>query len=111
VVEQPQLFAQQEGAVEPLILALDLGERGELADRLVLGALSSDQRVLLTQRPSGVWERSCAVRSSRRTWSTARAPSRTTWKGSKQISASGTAWRSARWYSPLRSTETARIEF
>ena len=33
------------------------------------GALSSDQRVLLTQRPCGVWERSWAFHSSRRTWS------------------------------------------
>src|SRR4051794_36402381 len=74
------------------------------------GALSSDQRVLLTQRPCGVWERSWAFHSSRRTWSTARAPSRTTWKGSKQISASGTSARIARWYSPLMSIETARID-
>jgi hypothetical protein len=31
-------------------------------------------------------------------------------EGSKQICASGTAWRMARWYSPLMSIETARIE-
>ena len=47
------------------------------------GALSSDQRVLLTQRPVGVCERSCSFHSSRRTWSVARAPSRTTWNGIK----------------------------
>src|SRR5215213_10050514 len=75
------------------------------------GALSSDQRVLLTQRPCGVWERSCSFHSSRRTWSVAREPSRQTWNGSKQISAWGTAARIARWYSPLMSIETARIEF
>ena len=33
VVEQPQLFAQQEGAVERAVGLLDLAERGELADR------------------------------------------------------------------------------
>ena len=33
VVEQPQLFAQQEGAVEAAVGLLDFGERGELADR------------------------------------------------------------------------------
>jgi hypothetical protein len=41
----------------------------------------------------------------------ARDPSRVTWKGSKQIWASGIAWRMARWYSPLMSIETARIEY
>jgi hypothetical protein len=35
VVEQPQLLAQQEGAVETAVLALDLGERRELVDGLV----------------------------------------------------------------------------
>ena len=34
----------------------------------------------------------------------------TTWKGSKQISAGGIAAWMARWYSPLMSIETARIE-
>src|SRR5215210_1044706 len=75
------------------------------------GALSSDQRVPLTQRPVGVWERSWAFHSSRRTWSVARDASRQTWNGSKQICASGIASRMARWYSPLMSIETARIEF
>src|SRR4051794_13615698 len=74
------------------------------------GALSSDQRVLLTQRPWRVCERSWRFHSSRRTWSVARAPRRTTWNGSKAISASGTAARMARWYSPLMSIETALIE-
>jgi len=46
VVEQPELLAQQEGAVEAAVLALDLGERRELADRLVLGCLQ--------ERPAGV---------------------------------------------------------
>jgi hypothetical protein len=46
VVEQPELLAQQEGAVEPAVLGLDFGERGELADRLALGRLE--------QRPAGV---------------------------------------------------------
>ena len=36
-----------------------------------------------------VWERSWAFHSSRRTWSTARWARRTTWNGSKQISAAG----------------------
>ena len=40
----------------------------------------------------------------------ARAASRTTWKGSKQIWPSGIAARIARWYSPLMSIETAWIE-
>ena len=53
------------------------------------GALSSDQRVPLTQRPVGVCERSWAFHSSRRTWSVARLARRQTWKGSKQISACG----------------------
>src|SRR5687768_10512414 len=34
VVEQPELFAQEEGAVEAAVLVLDFGERGELSDRL-----------------------------------------------------------------------------
>jgi hypothetical protein len=34
-----ELFAQQEGAVEPAVLGLDFGEGGELADRLPLGRL------------------------------------------------------------------------
>jgi hypothetical protein len=37
VVEQPQLFAQQEGAVEPSVGVLDLPEGGQLADGLALG--------------------------------------------------------------------------
>ena len=45
------------------------------------GALSSDQRVFLIQRPVGVWERSWAFHSSRRTWSVARLASRHTWNG------------------------------
>jgi hypothetical protein len=45
VVEQPQLLAQQEGAVEAVVV-LDVGERGELADRLVLWGAQ--------QRPAGV---------------------------------------------------------
>ena len=53
------------------------------------GLLSSDQRAPLIQRPLGVCERSWAFQSSRRTWSTARWPRRTTWKGSKQTSACG----------------------
>ena len=45
VVEQPQLLAQQEGAVEPRVGLLDLAERGELADGLAFGRLE--------QRPAG----------------------------------------------------------
>ncbi len=39
VVEQPQLLAQQEGAVETRVGLLDFRERGELADGLALGCL------------------------------------------------------------------------
>ena len=39
VIEQAQLFPEQEGPVEAAVVALDFGERGELADRLVLGRL------------------------------------------------------------------------
>ena len=45
VVEQPELFAQQERAVERAVGLLDLVERGELADRLAFGRLE--------QRPAG----------------------------------------------------------
>jgi len=45
VVEQAQLFAQQEGAVELAVGLLDLVERGELADPLAFGRLE--------QRPAG----------------------------------------------------------
>ena len=45
LVEQPQLFAQQEGAVEPLVSPADLVQGGELADGLALGRLE--------QRPAG----------------------------------------------------------
>src|ERR671910_1362571 len=45
VVEQPQLFAQQEGAVERAVGLLDLIQRRELADRLALGGLQ--------KRPAG----------------------------------------------------------
>ena len=37
MVEQPEFFAQQEGAVEALVDLADLVQRGELADALVLG--------------------------------------------------------------------------
>jgi hypothetical protein len=46
VVEQPELFAQQEGAVEALVGVLDVAEGGELSDGLALGRLE--------QRPAGV---------------------------------------------------------
>ena len=52
VVEQPQLFAQQEGAVERLVGAA--GPRRACASWRIVwcsGALSSDQRVPLIQRP------------------------------------------------------------
>jgi hypothetical protein len=39
VVEQPELLAQQERAVERAVGLLDLLERGELADGLALGRL------------------------------------------------------------------------
>src|SRR5918995_5567063 len=74
------------------------------------GAFRSDHRVPLTQRPVAVCERSWAFHSSRRTWSVARDARRQTWNGSKQIWVSGIASRIARWYSPLMSIETARIE-
>src|SRR4051812_16337116 len=45
VVEQPELFAQQEGAVEALVDLADLVQRGELADGLVFGRFE--------QRPAG----------------------------------------------------------
>src|SRR3954464_7887965 len=45
VVEQAELFAQQEGAVEALVDLADLVQRGELADALVLGRFE--------QRPAG----------------------------------------------------------
>ena len=45
VVEQPELFAQQEGAVEPPVLALDFPQRGELSDGLAFGRFQ--------QRPAG----------------------------------------------------------
>ena len=76
---------------------LDLAERGELADGLVLGRLE--------QRPAGALDPAaragCASargRSIRRGGPGRRraAPRRTTWNGSKQISASGTAARMAR---------------
>jgi hypothetical protein len=46
VVEQSQLFAQQEGAIELAVGLLDLPERGELADGLAFRGFE--------QRPSGV---------------------------------------------------------
>jgi len=39
VVEQPQLFLEQERAVEPLVGGRDLGEAGELLRALALGSL------------------------------------------------------------------------
>src|SRR3954462_1359983 len=45
------------------------------------GAFSSAQRVCLTHLPWLVLERPCWFHSSRRTWSTASAPTRTTWNG------------------------------
>jgi hypothetical protein len=44
VVEQSELFAEQEGAVEAAVGGLDFGERGELVDGLVGGRFE--------QRPS-----------------------------------------------------------
>lgn len=46
------------------------------------GALSSDQRACLTQRPAVVLLLPWVFHSARRTWSTASPASRTTWKGS-----------------------------
>src|SRR4051812_34880067 len=111
VVEQPELFAQQQGAVEAAVLALDFLQRGELADALLLGRFEQRPAGALDPAPVGwgVSERSWRPFLAW-TWSTARAPSLTTWKGSKQISASGTAWRMARWYPLLMSIGTARIE-
>ena len=45
VVEQSELFAQQEGAVEDLVGLADLVQGGELSDGLALGRLE--------QRPAG----------------------------------------------------------
>src|SRR5215211_5815324 len=45
VIEQPELLAQQEGAVEPAVGPLDLAEGGQLAHGLALGGLE--------QRPAG----------------------------------------------------------
>jgi hypothetical protein len=41
VVEQPELLAQQEGAIQAPVVGLDLGERRELADALALGGLQT----------------------------------------------------------------------
>ena len=92
VVEQPELLAQQEGAVEAGVGLLDLAEGGRAGRGSGARApSSSDQRVPLTQRPVAVCERSWAFHSSRRTWSVARLARRQTWNGSKQISACGIA--------------------
>ena len=45
VVEQPELFAQQEGAVEPGVGLLDVAEGGQLAEGLAFGRFE--------QRPAG----------------------------------------------------------
>ena len=87
---------QQELAVERAVGLLDLAEPGERSIVWLAGALSSDQRVFLIQLPVGVWERSWAFHSSRRTWSVARLASRHTWNGSQARSAvSGTCSRIA----------------
>ena len=39
VIEQPKLFSEQEGRDSRTVLAQDVGERGVLVDRLVLGPL------------------------------------------------------------------------
>jgi hypothetical protein len=110
VVEQPQLLAQQEGAVEPPVVVLDFRERGELADGLAFGRLE--------QRPAGALDPAAGrgVRALVRVpfvaadlVGGARSEPADV-ERVKQISACGTASRMARWYSPLMSIETARIE-
>jgi hypothetical protein len=53
VVEQPQLPAQQEGAVEALVGLLDPAERGELADGPVLRRF--EQRPARALDPAAGW--------------------------------------------------------
>ena len=112
VVEQPQLFAQQEGAVEAAVGVLDLAERGELADGLVLGRLE--------QRPAGALDPAAGrgvgalvARSIRRggPGRSRAAPRRHDVERVKaDLGVRGRLSRIARWYSPLMSIETARIE-
>jgi hypothetical protein len=73
LVEQPEFFSEEEGAVEPAVGVLDCPEVASWATVWRSGAFRSDQRVPLTQRPAAVCQRSCAFHSSRGTWSVARA--------------------------------------
>jgi len=57
VVEQPELFFEQERAVQRLVGLLDFPELGELVDRLFLRRLQgfgASRYSLSSQRPSGL---------------------------------------------------------
>ena len=82
VVEQPQLLAQQEGAVEAAVLGWTSASVASWQIVWFSGAFSSDQRVLLTQRPVGVWRALVGVPFvAADLVGGAAAPSRTTWNG------------------------------
>ncbi len=110
VVEQPQLLAQQERAVEPPVVVLDFPEGGELADGLAFGRLE--------QRPAGALD-PAAGRGVRALVEVpfvaadliggARSEPADV-EGVEADLGARTAWRMACWYSPLMSIETARIE-
>jgi hypothetical protein len=71
VVEQPELFLEQE---ERPVGLLDLAELGQLVDRLLGGALQKRSAGALDPLAVLARERSWAFHRSRRIWSTARWP-------------------------------------
>ena len=95
LVEDAELFFEQEGSVDGRLACWTSPSFASWLIVCFSGLLSSDQRVPLIHLPAGVWERSWAFHSSRRTWSTARWARRTTWKGSKHTSAAGALARIA----------------
>jgi hypothetical protein len=90
-VEQAELFLQEEGAVEPAVGLLDVGEDRELFGGLALGRLEQRPARALDPLAAGRRRLALVFHSWRRTWSAASPASLTTCQGSKQISASGIA--------------------
>jgi hypothetical protein len=110
VVEQPQLVVEQEGAVQALGALVDLAEGAELVQVLAVGCLQ--------QRPARVFD-PAAGRGVRALMGVPFVAADLVdgvgadpddVEGVKtDLGVRGTAWRSARWSSPLMSIETPRM--
>jgi hypothetical protein len=98
------------GAVEAAVLALDLGERGDLADALVLGRLQERPAVALDPAAPGRVGAFMGVPFVAADLVDGARAEADDAEGVKADVGVGTAARIARWHSPLMSIETVWIE-